>query len=109
MVINYDGNVAKCQMEMEQPVTTIHVDDPLTFIRADTIGIQNLGVEQKELDKCVWRYRCTGGCPRLTFHRTGRYNAKSPMCEIYEAILPEIVRLEALRLVRYEKPWDFGR
>jgi uncharacterized protein len=108
MVVNYNGNVAKCQMDIGIPVTTIDVADPLTFIREDTKGIQNLHVDEKDLQKCVWRYRCTGGCPRLTFQRTGRYDAKSPMCEIYEAILPEVVRLEALRLIRYEEPWDFN-
>jgi len=108
MVINYDGKVAKCQMDIAFPVTTIDMDDPLAFVQADTDGIQNLNVDEKELQKCVWRYRCTGGCPRLTCSRTGRYDAKSPMCEVYEAILPEVVRLEALRLIRYEEPWGFG-
>jgi uncharacterized protein len=107
MVIDCDGSVAKCQMDMAHPVTTIDADDPLALVRADTDSIQNLPVDQKECRECVWRYRCAGGCPRLTFQRTGRYDAKSPLCEVYQAILPEVVRLEALRLVRYEEPWDF--
>lgn len=107
MVINYDGNVAKCQMDIEDSVTTVEVDDPLMLVQEDTVGIQNLNADEKGIRECVWRYRCTGGCPRLTFQRTGRYDAKSPMCEVYEVILPEVVRLEALRLVRYEEPWDF--
>jgi uncharacterized protein len=107
MVINYDGHISKCQMEMSHSVTSIDVIDPLTLVQIDTNGIQNLSADEKELGNCVWRYRCTGGCSRLTFQRTGRYDAKSPMCEIYEAILPEVVRLEALRLIRYESSWDF--
>lgn len=108
MLIDCDGNVPKCQMDMEYPITTIDADDPLALVRADTTGIQNLTVDQKECRECIWRYRCTGGCSRLTFQRTGRYDARSPLCEVYQAILPEVVRLEALRLVKHEEPWDFS-
>jgi uncharacterized protein len=107
MVIDCKGNISRCQMDMEHPVTTIAADDPLVLVRANTNGIQNLAVDQKECQECIWRYRCTGGCPRLTFQRTGRYDAKSPLCDVYRAILPEVVRLEALRLLKYEEPWDF--
>jgi len=108
LVIDSDGAIYKCQMDMAHPVTTIDADDPLAFVQADTDGIQNLAANEKECRECVWRYRCAGGCPRLTFQHTGGYDAKSPLCEVYQAILPEVVRLEALRLVRYEEPWDFG-
>jgi len=108
LVIDSNGEISKCQMDMAHPVTTIDADDPLRYVRADTKGIQNLPVEEKECRECIWRYRCAGGCPRLTFQRTGRYHVKSPLCEVYRAILPEIVRLESLRLVRYEEPWNFG-
>lgn len=108
VVIDCKGSISKCQMEMGQPVTTIDADDPLAIVRADTKGIQNFSVESKDCQECLWRYRCTGGCPRLTYQRTGRYDAKSPLCEVYQTILPEVVRLEALRLLKYQKPWDFS-
>jgi uncharacterized protein len=108
MVVDYNGNVARCPMEAAYPVTTIEADNPLASVRADTRGIQNLVVDQKECRECVWRYHCAGGCPRLTFQRIGRYDAKSPLCQVYRTILPEVVRLEALRLLKYEEPWDFG-
>jgi uncharacterized protein len=94
-------------MDMGHPVATIDTDDPLGLVRTDTNGIQNLVVDKTECRECIWRYRCAGGCPRLTFQNTGRYDAKSPLCEVYQAILPEIVRLEALRLIRYAEPWGF--
>jgi uncharacterized protein len=92
---------------MVHPVTTIDTDDPLAFVQADTGGIQNLAVDDKPCRECVWRYRCAGGCQLLTFQHAGRYDAKSPLCESYRAILPEVIRLEALRLIRYEEPWEF--
>lgn len=108
MVIDCEGNIAQCQMDLAHPVTTIEAADPLGSLQAYTGGIQNLAVDQKECRECIWRYRCAGGCPRLTFQQTGRYDAKSPLCKVYKAILPEVVRLEALRMVRYEEPWDFS-
>ena len=107
MAIDCNGNVSKCQMDMGYPLTTIDAYDPLALVRADTNRVQNLVVDQKECWGCIWRYRCAGGCPRSTFQRTRRYDAKSPLCQVYQAILPEVVRLEALRLLKYQEPWDF--
>lgn len=107
LVIDSNGAISKCQMDMTHPVTTIAASNPLALVQTDSNGIQNLAVSEKECRECFWRYRCAGGCPRLTFQRAGRYNAKSPICEVYRAILPEVVRLEALRMIRYEEPWNF--
>jgi uncharacterized protein len=40
----------------------------------------------------------------LTHRITGRYDIKSPNCAIYKALFPEALRLEALRLLKYESP-----
>lgn len=101
MVVDHKGQVAKCHMEIEKPVTDVYVDNPLAFIRADSLGIQNLAVDQKEgCRDCEWKYWCTGGCPLLTYKATGRYDVKSPYCRIYKAIYPELLRLEGLRLMK---------
>ncbi len=101
LVIDQNGAIAKCQMEIERPITTIHVEDPLTAIRTDQAGVQNLSVEQKDgCRACEWRYWCAGGCPLLTFRTTGRYDVQSPNCRIYQAIYPDLLRLEALRLMK---------
>ena len=107
LVIDSDGTISKCQMDIGYPVASIEACDPLALVQADTKGIKNLAVDEKECRECVWRYRCAGGCPRLTFQRTGRYDAQSPLCEVYQTVLPKVVRLEASRMIRYEKPWDF--
>ena len=105
LVIDQNGGVAKCQMDIKRPVTTIASDDPLHMIREDRQGIQGLDVENKEgCRDCSWRYWCTGGCPMLTYRATGRYDRKSPNCNIYKALFPEVLRLEALRLLRYNPP-----
>ena len=67
--------------------------------------MRNLAVEEKEgCRDCTWRYWCSGGCAVATFRATGRYDIKSPNCNIYKAIYPEALRLEGLRLLKYAMP-----
>jgi uncharacterized protein len=103
LVFDHNGQVAKCQMHVRKPITSMHVEDPLSFIRADKIGIQNVSVDLKEGCKtCEWKYWCAGGCPLATYRATGRYDVKSPNCNIYKALYPEALRLEGLRLLNYQ-------
>ena len=102
LVFNHLGEVSKCHMQMKLPITTIKVHDPLAVIRADTTGIQNIPVDQKEdCKECEWRYWCSGGCPMVTHRATGRYDVKSPNCNIYKSLYPEVVFLEGLRLLKW--------
>lgn len=103
LVFDQNGQVAKCQMHIRKPVTDVHAADPLALIRADQIGIQNLPVMEKEGCKtCEWKHWCAGGCPLATHRATGRYDVKSPNCNIYKALFPEALRLEGLRLLKYQ-------
>ncbi len=103
LVFDQNGQVAKCQMHIRKPITNVHVADPLAVIRADQIGIQNLSVEEKQGCKtCEWKHWCTGGCSLATYQATGRYDVKSPNCNIYKALFPEALRLEGLRLLKYQ-------
>ncbi|BAY10999.1 radical SAM/SPASM domain-containing protein [Calothrix sp. NIES-2098] len=103
LVFDYKGKIAKCQMQLDKTVSSINTQDPLTVVRQDKAGIQNLSVEEKEgCRTCEWKYWCTGGCPLATFKATGRYDIQSPNCNIYKALYPEAVRLEGLRLVKYQ-------
>jgi uncharacterized protein len=109
LVVNQRGGVAKCQMHIKNTVATVDSDDVLHSIKADRYGVQGYAVEEKEgCQNCSWRYWCTGGCPLLTYRSTGRYDVKSPNCAIYKALFPEVLRLEALRLLRYKTPFDFA-
>lgn len=108
IVIDQHGGIAKCQATMGQTVTTIDAPDPLQLIREDRTGVQFYNVDEKEgCRQCNWRYWCSGGCPTLTYHLTGRNDIKSPNCNIYTALFPDILRLEALRLLTYTSPITF--
>jgi len=102
LVIDQRGRVARCQMEIERSVTTIFAEDPLAAIRLHGDGFQNLGVEEKmSCRECPWRYWCAGGCPLLTYRVTGRNDVPSPYCRVYQALYPDVVRLEGLRLLKW--------
>lgn len=100
LVIDQNGNVAKCQMDIEQPITDINAPDPLAILRQDTIHLQNPSVDEKEgCRTCHWRYWCAGGCPALTYRTTGRFDVKSPNCNIYKTLFPAVLHLEGQRLL----------
>jgi uncharacterized protein len=102
VVIDQRGQVAKCHMEIERTLGTVFSDDPLKLIQQDRAMAQNLSVDEKEgCRDCSWRYWCSGGCAVATFRATGRYDIKSPNCNIYKAIYPAALRLEGMRLLKY--------
>ena len=110
LVTDQNGGIAKCHADITRRITTVDVDDPLQMVRDDRDGVQGIAVDDKEGCKaCEWRYWCTGGCPLLTYKATGRYDVKSPNCNIYKALFPEVLRLEATRLLRYKLPIALGK
>lgn len=108
LVVDQRGGVAKCHAQIEQTVSTVDADDPLWYVQNDRQGVQGLSVDEKEgCKRCQWRYWCTGGCPALTYRITGRYDIKSPNCRVYQALFPDVLRLEALRLLKHGRAFDF--
>ena len=105
LVFDQRGGVSKCQMDIHNSVSRVNVEDPLLAVQLDKNGIQNIPVHEKEQCRtCEWRYWCTGGCPLTTYRATGRYDIKSPNCNIYKALYPEALKLEGLRLLKYHLP-----
>lgn len=105
LVIDQRGGVAKCHADITRTITNIRVENPLAVINQDRSGVQAVPVDEKEgCRTCTWRYWCRGGCPTLTHRLTGRNDIRSPNCNIYQAIFPDVLRLEALRLLKYEMP-----
>ena len=101
LVFDARGRVSRCQMDMARPITLANDPDPLTTVRRAT-DRQNPSVEDKtECQTCQWRYWCGGGCPLLAYRVTGSYAARSPYCNTYKSIFPEVLRLEGLRMIKY--------
>jgi uncharacterized protein len=105
LVIGPRGRVSRCQMSMDQPVTDIWADDPLQAVRNEGSGFEKVPVEEKEAcGECPWRYWCAGGCPLLAYRAAGRSDVPSPYCDVYRALYPQLLRLEGLRLLRWQSP-----
>ena len=99
------GTVARCHMTLTQPVGDVWAADPLEAIRATTSNseFQVSSVDTKaDCRNCTWRSICAGGCPLQTARTRGRGDVASPYCKIYQAILPELVRLEGLRILKWQ-------
>ena len=110
LVIDQRGGIAKCHADIKQTITTIHAENPLAVINQDRSGVQAVPAEEKEgCRTCTWRSWCRGGCPTLTYRFTGRNDVRSPNCGIYQAIFPDVLRLEALRLLKYQQPLTIGQ
>ncbi len=102
LVFDPMGRVAKCQMDMQQVVSSYNERDLLSVVQNSPVGVSNPSVHQKLIcSSCQWRYWCTGGCPLTTFRVAHRYDVKSPSCNIYKALFPEAIRLEGLRILKY--------
>lgn len=100
LVIGHRGQIVKCQTQLDMPITSLDDPDPLGTLRGDGRGVQSIPVDQKEgCRSCEWRYWCAGGCPIATFRATGRFDIQSPNCAIYQALYPDLLRLEGQRLL----------
>ncbi|MBC7226170.1 MAG: SPASM domain-containing protein [Thermoflexales bacterium] len=100
LVVGPEGRVARCHMEMERTAGTVWEEDPLAAVRAED-GFRNPPVEEKEeCRECPWRYICAGGCPLMAQRHRGTPLAPSPYCAVYRAVLPDLLRLEGLRIMR---------
>lgn len=96
------GRAAKCQMDFENLVSDLSRPDPLADIRADLRGVQNPPVAEKPgCRACRWIRFCAGGCPLLAYRTSGSYSARSPYCRVFKALVPEVIRLEGLRLLKW--------
>jgi uncharacterized protein len=105
LVVNHDGSLASCQMTLYKPIGSIDDKNLIhTMKKGSFIKPKGLTVEgKKPCNNCQWKYVCCGGCPLLTFEQKGKYNINSPYCNVYKALIPEALKVEAMRLIKYSK------
>ena len=99
IVITHEGKLVQCQMQLDRPVSESLQDDLLSLIAEG--NIRNVSVEEKMTCKdCLYRFRCTGGCPLETQCASNRGDLPGPNCQTYQALFPAALRLEGLRLLK---------
>ena len=99
LVFSHTGKLAQCQMMLDEATDVDQLDDPLSFVATGVIP--HSSVDEKEgCRSCMWRYCCAGGCPIETYRVTGRFDVKSPHCNIYTILFPNVLRLEGLHILK---------
>ena len=107
LVIDHHGNVARCQMEIEKPVSSVFAENPLQTLRVHGHAFNLPAAVKEGCRSCEWQSWCAGGCPVLTLRATGRTDIQSPYCNVYKAVFPELLKLEGMRLLKYgQNAWD---
>jgi uncharacterized protein len=104
IVVKHTGEILGCQMHMQKAGlgTLKQKRDLLQLIQhAKPTGF---AVDTKEgCSTCQWKHVCAGGCPVMTFAATGRFDTRSPFCNSYQALIPQVLDLEARRILKYAK------
>jgi uncharacterized protein len=100
--IRTDGKVCLCQFDMENPVGNGLNGGILPILREQKRFVPaDNGVDRiPGCRECKWRYICGGGCPLLTKNQYGTFYHPSPYCEVYQAVIPVLLRMHALQRVR---------
>jgi uncharacterized protein len=99
LVVSHTGQLAQCQMHLDSPVSD-QLDEDL-LLKVAQGPIHNLSVDEKEGCKsCTYRYKCSGGCSLETYRATGRWDIRSPHCNLYRSLLPAALRIEGKRLMK---------
>lgn len=100
LVFDSKGELYSCPMQTQPINSAQHRGDIIEIMRADSDAGFTIPIEKKEgCQDCQWKHWCAGGCPINTQRKTGRFDVKSPYCNIYKAIFPQVLRLEGLRML----------
>lgn len=100
--IDHKGRIAICQAVFDNPVGNIIENDALTVIRnqnqfkANYYSINNY----EYCGDCHWQYLCNGGCPVLTKLQYGRFDTRSPYCEVFKECIPRLIRIAGLQIFK---------
>ena len=94
LVVGTGGQVSACQMLLEEPWTTLADADPLCAVRQRGEELFKAADDDADCRACTWRTACSGGCPLLR-----KSVLHSDYCQVYRALIPELVQLEAKRLI----------
>jgi len=103
IVVRHDGKLISCQMTQDKVIGSIADDDLIiTMLKGNFIEPTGLTVEGKKgCRECQWKYICCGGCPLLSKEQKGTFDTNSPYCSVYKELIPEALRIEASRLIKY--------
>jgi len=100
--VGHRGEIAICQTLFDSPVGYVKVDDSLEAVRnQDQFPANKYIVDNYEYCwECIWRHNCAGGCPMLTKLQYGKFDTRSPHCDVFKACIPMIVKISGVQILR---------
>lgn len=102
ITVTSDGKFCLCQYEMSDPLGDVQRSDFVQIVKDQ----KQFSLSENRVDRypvcaeCKWRFACGGGCSYLTKHQYGTFCHTSPYCDVYQVVLPVLLRLHALQLIR---------
>lgn len=103
LAINYDGRIGVCGLGLAKPFSFFSdKQDLLDLLRTKQVLSKKKRSEITECCDCPWIYACAGGCPLLRENVYGSYDTKSPYCDVFRAVLPELIRVKGSQMI-YKK------
>jgi len=100
LAINYDGSIGVCGMGLTTPFSEYKENiDLLNLLNTHNVIPTTPRSEIDECNTCPWIYSCAGGCPLLRFASSGTYDSKSPYCEVFKVVIPEILRIKGNQMI----------
>lgn len=105
IVVDSNGDILPCQMclgNKGEKLGNLGQTDDLLEITQKAASMNPPVDEKNTCRDCLYRYVCQG-CPIFSKTFFGSFEEKSPYCQAYKALIPEVIRIEGERLWRYEK------
>ena len=105
IAVSHTGDVGTCGMDLASTFANIHKDDAFEALHetySDLLNVKAYNIQG--CNDCIWKYSCASACPKQNFATYGRYDVVSPYCEIYKALIPEVLDLYAYQI--WQKSMD---
>lgn len=100
IAVDWKGIVSPCAMLMDRHTGTTKHKNVIQKLKDPGLASVN---EINECKTCKWKYICGGGCASETYNAYGKFAVKTPYCDVYKALIPDIIDLEARRIMKYDR------
>lgn len=102
LMINHKGKILGCPLLDDKIIGSIADKNIVDTMIEKSIMPKSDNVDIiDDCKDCIWRYVCCGGCPLIIYQKYGNFRRKSPMCNIYKKLIPELIQLEAERISKF--------
>ena len=96
--VSCDGSVRACPV-LQVKSCSIYEKDFINKLKKTTFVNPTGKIIKSECNKCLWKYRCGGGCPSEKYTSRIPLSHRSSYCEVYQSLIKHLLRLEAKRMI----------